>query len=284
MKSNRIIIPTILRKDIIKRIHLGHPGRDQCYRRARDSVFWPGINDQIKQEVSACATCAENADNQQKQPLQTTEIPKLPFERVAIDICEVQAKNQKKHNLLVTVDYFSDYIEVDFLSSLTATNVINCCKRNFSRHGIPKIVVSDCGPQFTSREFQQFAKDWNFKLSMSSPYHHQANGKAESAVKITKKIYERSIKSGEDFWKALCEHRKTSKTDLPRPAQRLFARRLRTSIPTAKSNLIPEVQQNIPAMILEKRGKMKKIFRPNSQNITIHRNRTRRLLPKATRI
>ncbi|XP_055909662.1 uncharacterized protein K02A2.6-like [Eupeodes corollae] len=87
IKSNRIIIPTILRKDIIKRIHLGHPGRDQCYRRAHDSVFWPGINDHIKQEISACAKCAENADNQQKQPLETTEIPKLPFERVAIDIC-----------------------------------------------------------------------------------------------------------------------------------------------------------------------------------------------------
>jgi transposase InsO family protein len=51
---------------------------------------------------------------------------------------------------------------------------------------MPKIVVTDKARQFVGNEFTNFAHDWNFKHVTSSPYHQQANGKAESAVKIVK--------------------------------------------------------------------------------------------------
>ena len=58
--------------------------------------------------------------------------------------------------LLVVSDYFSNYIKVAHLCSTTKQAVV----REFasSRFGIPEILVTDNGPQFSSNEFQVFAK------------------------------------------------------------------------------------------------------------------------------
>ena len=48
------------------------------------------------------------------------------------------------------VDYYSHFIEMAKLSSMTSEEVINQLKSIFARHGIPQIVISDNGPQYTS--------------------------------------------------------------------------------------------------------------------------------------
>lgn len=50
------------------------------------------------------------------------------------------------------------------------------------------VIISDNGTHFYNQKFLRFAADWEFKFSKSSPYYAQSNGKAESAIKIPKKI------------------------------------------------------------------------------------------------
>ena len=90
-------------------------------------------------------------------------------------------------DFLVTVDYFSNYWEVDKLQDTKATTTVRKLKAQFARHGIPDIVVSDNGPQFTSDKFNHFADVWSFEHRTSSPDHPQGNGKAESVVKTVKR-------------------------------------------------------------------------------------------------
>lgn len=52
----------------------------------------------------------------------------------------------------------------------------------FARHGIPDEVMSDNGPQFASEEFKQFAQEWEFKHTTSSPGFPQSNGQSERAT------------------------------------------------------------------------------------------------------
>ena len=80
-----------------------------------------------------------------------------------------------QHYLLV-VDYFFRYPEVIKLTSTTSATVIMILKSIFSRHGIPEIVRSDNGPQFTSNEFTQFARTYRFRQVTSSPHYLQSNG------------------------------------------------------------------------------------------------------------
>ena len=69
-----------------------------------------------------------------------------------------------------------------------SSQVIRALKAIFARHGIPEEVRSDNGRQYASAEFTQFAKDWGFKHTTSSPRFPQANGEVERAVKTTKSL------------------------------------------------------------------------------------------------
>ena len=62
-------------------------------------------------------------------------------------------------NYTLTTDYFSNYAEVCHLQEITSENTIKQLKASF---GIPKILYSDNGSQYTSAKFKQFFKTWNF--------------------------------------------------------------------------------------------------------------------------
>ena len=154
-RSNSVVIPKQLRPEMLTRIHSSHLGIEACLRKARDSLYWPNMNDEIKDYISQCSTCSEMQRNQQKEPLIPHEIPDRPWSKVGVDLF-----TYRSHEVLVTVDYFSDYLEIDLLPDTTASTVINCLQQHFSRHGIPDVVISDNGPQFRSAEFNAFATEW----------------------------------------------------------------------------------------------------------------------------
>ena len=72
--SNRVVIPKQLRPEMLTRIHSSHLGIEACLRKARDSLYWPNMNDEIKDYISQCSTCSEMQRNQQKEPLIPHEI------------------------------------------------------------------------------------------------------------------------------------------------------------------------------------------------------------------
>jgi transposase InsO family protein len=64
--------------------------------------------------------------------------------------------------------------------------VRNCVAQNLSRTGIPKQIVSDNGPQFTSGEFENFTKQNGIKHYKSAPFHPATNGLVERFVQTFK--------------------------------------------------------------------------------------------------
>ncbi|XP_041483435.1 uncharacterized protein K02A2.6-like [Lytechinus variegatus] len=141
------------------------------------------MNHEIRDVVRQCSVCNEHQAQQAKQPLLPREVPDRPWKTLGTDLFTLNGKDY-----LITVDYYSDFWEVDELQSTTSADVITCLKSQFSRHGIPKEVISDNGPQYSSDEFKCFMEEWEIHHTTSSPHHPQSNGKAESAVKIAKNI------------------------------------------------------------------------------------------------
>ena len=68
-------------------------------------------------------------------------------------------------------------------------------KSIFARYGIPKTIVSDNGPQYSSFQFQQFCTIYYISHDPSSPEHAKANGLAENTVKTVKNLLEKASKS-----------------------------------------------------------------------------------------
>ena len=112
----------------------------------------------------------------------------------------------KGTDYLITVDYFSRYPEVTQLRTTTSSTVINSLKSIFARHGIPETVRSDNGPQFASSELvDDFARNYQFRHTTSSPHFPSSNGQAERAVKQVKHL----LKRADDPFLALLSYRST---------------------------------------------------------------------------
>ena len=60
-------------------------------------------------------------------------------------------------------------------------------KKIFAPQGVPEVVISDNGPQYSSKEVKEFLKSWNFHHYTSSPHHPKGNGTAEAALKQAKR-------------------------------------------------------------------------------------------------
>ena len=57
---------------------------------------------------------------------------------------------------LVLVDATSKWLEVHPMQTITASKTIEVLRSIFATHGLPRKVVTDNGPTFTSNEFGEF--------------------------------------------------------------------------------------------------------------------------------
>ena len=93
-----------------------------------------------------------------QEELQPHELPSRPWSKVEADIFELGPQQ-----FLIMVDYWSNYFEVQELKLITSASVIHALKVQFARHGIPEVLVTDNGTQFSSSEFANFAETWRFE-------------------------------------------------------------------------------------------------------------------------
>ena len=79
LKDHRTIVPYEMRRKLLEEIHEGHPGMTKCMRRARQSVFWPGINNKIKMLIEM----SNLLENTTKQVQRTNEGSRITYESFA---------------------------------------------------------------------------------------------------------------------------------------------------------------------------------------------------------
>ena len=106
MQGPRVVIPEVLQKEILHKLHGGHQGITCCRSRAQISVWWPGLTQQLKDFIQQCPECARDYQPN-KEPLIPSTLPDYPWQQVAADLFQL-----KGSEYLVIVDYFSRYPEV----------------------------------------------------------------------------------------------------------------------------------------------------------------------------
>ena len=183
-----------------EKIHGSHLGLEKCLSRARQGLFWPNIS----KKVASCGVCNKYRNYQAKEQLLPHPVPDRPWQVLAEDMF-VLAQGK----CVVFVDYCSKYCELTQLKDSTSASVINCLKQHMSRHGIPEVLHSDNGPEFSSLEFKQFAKQYQFQHLTSSPRFPQSNGMVERTVKTAKKLLKKAYEDNKDPYLAILELRNT---------------------------------------------------------------------------
>ena len=149
VKGEAIVIPMALRPSIKRRS--AHLGRDSMLRQARGTVYWPNMASDIKQIADMCETCQEMKPQNSPEPLKQHSDGDEPWQKIDIDLFEIAGKHY-----LAMVDYYSNFMEIDLLTTMTSVRIVTLLKKHCARYGIPRMIVSDGGPQFTSQEFNSF--------------------------------------------------------------------------------------------------------------------------------
>lgn len=122
----RIVIPQAMRQEMLDCIHEGHQSLSKCRERAKETVWWLKISVDNKRKVETCHFCQTNRPSVGRELLQSTPLPERPWK-------------------------LPEYLEVLHLATTTTEQVVRSIKATFARFGIPELIVSDNGPQYTSK-------------------------------------------------------------------------------------------------------------------------------------
>lgn len=129
--KERIVVPKRLRMEMLKLLHEGHFGQTKTKLRAREVIYWPGINSDIERMIENCKICEKYRCANTKNYLMPHEISLLPFYKISADILDHGGKSY-----LCVVDYYSKWIEILDIKDKTANSAL---KPVFATHGIPHI-------------------------------------------------------------------------------------------------------------------------------------------------
>ncbi|PNX56457.1 gag-pol polyprotein, partial [Trifolium pratense] len=110
------------------------------------------------------------------------------------------AAGQNKY-LIVAVDYFTKWIEAEPLANITTFNVLRFFKRNIlERFGIPQVVITDNGTQFTDKKVREFMAKVGTAQHFTSVEHPQTNGQAEAANRVILGGLKRRLDKAKGKW------------------------------------------------------------------------------------
>lgn len=247
--KDRLWIPLSLRQNILKKLHASHFGVTKTCALARTSVWWPNLEADIAKITAECSSCAETRINR-SEPLITTPLPERPWSKLGLDLLKEEGKWY-----VVVIDYYSKYLEMAHLPKLDTKTVVSRLEAIFARFGIPDEVYTDNGTQLISEEMRDFASNYDFKITTRSPAYPQSNGLAEAAVKIAKKVLRSPLPS-----LTLLHYRATPTSNGYSPAQLLFNRNIRTTIPTVNLKRKTYSYFDVETSDKKRRDRMKRNF------------------------
>ena len=229
----RILIPKSLRQRIVDNLHSANQGSTSMLARARQMVYWPGMDRDITGHCERCLQCRTNAPSKQKEPLMTTDAPDYPFQKVVSDMFELDG-----YLYLVYVDRLTAFPELAFFpNNSSSASIMNVLREFFTRWGVPEEISLDGAPNYTSKEITDWLKSWGVTCRISSAYYPQSNGRAEVAVKCLKRLLRgntgpRGAINNDKTAKALMQFRNTPLRDINKsPAELALGRPIRDVLP-----------------------------------------------------
>ena len=184
---DQIVIPIKFRDIVLREAHdnvlYGHLGIRKTLNRILMNFWWPSIKKDVTRFVKTCESCQRVGKPNQvipKAPLQPIASLGEPFSSIVVDIVGPLPKTKSGYNYLLTmIDRTSRYPEAIPVRTFNAKTVVRELKNFFSRFGLPKIIQTDNGSNFKSKQFCEEMNNLGIKHITSTPYHPESQGVVE---------------------------------------------------------------------------------------------------------
>ena len=157
-------------------------------------------------------------------------IPLQPWTKVGTDVFHLYGRPY-----VIVISYTTKFFDPNVMPNVESDTVVTNLKSIFAKYGIPQTVVSDNGPEYSSKEFATFAPQWDFQHDPSSPRYSQSNGMVERTIQTVKRTIKKAIESKQDPYLTLLALRTTPLTSKQSsPATLLMGHTLRTTMSNIK--------------------------------------------------
>ena len=182
---HQIVLPKAYRQEVMHLAHdlpvAGHLGVRKTLDRIYKHFFWPGIHSDVVHYCKTCHTCQMvGKPNQKVKVAPLVPIPTFgnPFDTIIIDCVGPLPKTKTGNNYLLTImDTVTRYPEAIPLRKINTKSIVAALTQFFTRVGLPKVIRSDLGSNFTSGLFQDVLKELGIQHKTSSAYHPQTQGR-----------------------------------------------------------------------------------------------------------
>ena len=89
LKGHKILIPCNLRAEVLECLHATHQGVNRMSANARQRLFWPGIDANLRQTQVQCRACNTVALFQPKEPMSDPPTSQFPFQQTVTNLCDI---------------------------------------------------------------------------------------------------------------------------------------------------------------------------------------------------
>ena len=186
----------------------GHLGRDRTYRRLADEYHWPGMYADVCKMCRARGECQKVA-RWRKQPAPLCLLPVIdePFSRIGMDMVGPLPRSRagKKH-ILVIVDHATRWPEAMALHSTDSQSVADELLVLFTRTGVPRQILTDCGSNFTGKLMKKLYRSIGVTELQTTPYHPKGDGLVERFNATLKPMLKKMLKVWNGQWDLALPH------------------------------------------------------------------------------
>jgi hypothetical protein len=203
-----------LRRDIVRRYHDsflgGHPGHLKTLELVRRNYWWPGMYVFIKNYVQGCATCQQMKINTHPSSPGLVPIKSVsngrPFTQLTVDFVTDLPVADGFDSMMVVVDHGSTkgVISIPCSKTIDATRTAELyIEHVYKRFGLCDSMLSDRGPQFASKVYQETGRLLGIKLPLSTAYHPQTDGETERVNQELEIYFRIFCQNNPSDWKKL---------------------------------------------------------------------------------
>ena len=167
---------------------VGHFGHDKMFLKLNGSYFWPRMRTDVKIFVDRCRICHHMKGKRKNTGLyQSLPIPERTWDVVSMDFVLGLLRTQRGFDsIFLVVDRFSKMAHfIPCQKTSDTTHIANLFFKEVVRlHGLPRSIFSDQETKFVGNFWRTLWKKLGTKLSFSSAYHPQMDGKTKVVNRI----------------------------------------------------------------------------------------------------
>ena len=160
------------------------------------------MNKDIRKYNANCVHCRWDKAKVQQYPLQMTEIPDRPFDKITIDLvtdCETSTSGNK--HILTIIDHLTGWLEAFPIPDKSADTIVTTLINHYLPvHMCSRYILSDNGMEFKNNLMDQVLQQLGINRIFSAPYHPQSNGKLEVFHKYLKLMLKKLCKKDAANW------------------------------------------------------------------------------------